>query len=36
MIDRVGNGVNNIHLYSMNRVDVAGDVFRNLGAILTA
>ncbi len=36
IIDLIANGVNNIHLYTMNRVDVAGDVFRNLGAILTA
>ena len=36
IIDLIANGVNNIHLYTMNRVDVAEDVFRNLGAILTA
>lgn len=34
IIDLIANGVNNIHLYTMNRVDVASDVFRNLGAIL--
>lgn len=34
IIDLIANGVNNIHLYTMNRVDVARDVFRNLGAIL--
>ena len=34
IIDLIANGVNNIHLYTMNRVDVAQDVFRNLGAIL--
>ncbi|NLI22123.1 MAG: methylenetetrahydrofolate reductase [NAD(P)H] [Clostridiales bacterium] len=34
MIDLIANGVNNIHLYTMNRADVARDVFRNLGAIL--
>ncbi len=36
IIDLIANGVNNIHLYTMNRVDVAQDVFRNLGAILSA
>lgn len=34
IIDLIANGVNNIHLYTMNRADVAADVFRNLGAIL--
>ena len=34
IIDLIANGVRNIHLYTMNRVDVAQDVFRNLGAIL--
>lgn len=34
IIDLIANGVNNIHLYTMNRVDVARDVFANLGAIL--
>ncbi|MDD3212759.1 MAG: methylenetetrahydrofolate reductase [NAD(P)H] [Eubacteriales bacterium] len=34
IIDLIANGVNNIHLYTMNRVDVAADVCRNLGAIL--
>ena len=36
IIDLIANGVNNIHLYTLNRVDVAGDVFRNLGAIAGA
>jgi methylenetetrahydrofolate reductase (NADPH) len=36
IIDLIANGVNNIHLYTMNRADVAADVFRNLGAILKA
>ncbi|MCE5343025.1 MAG: methylenetetrahydrofolate reductase [Eubacteriales bacterium] len=36
IIDLIANGVNNIHLYTMNRVDVAEDVFHNLGAIRTA
>ena len=36
IIDLIANGVNNIHLYTMNRADVAADVFRNLGAILNA
>ncbi len=34
IIDLIANGVNNIHLYTMNRVDVAQDVFRNLGSII--
>ena len=34
IIDLIANGVTNIHLYTMNRVDVAQDVFHNLGAIL--
>ena len=34
IIDLIANGVNNIHLYTMNRVDVAQDVFHNLGAII--
>ncbi len=34
IIDLIANGVNNIHLYTMNRVDVARDVFNNLGAII--
>ena len=35
IIDLIANGVNNIHLYTMNRVDVAQDVFRNLGSIIS-
>ena len=34
IIDLIANGVNNIHLYTMNRVDVAQDVFANLGPII--
>ncbi len=34
IIDLIANGFNNIHLYTMNRVDVASDVFANLGAII--
>ena len=34
IIDLIANGVNNIHLYTMNRADVAADVFHNLGAII--
>ena len=34
IIDLLANGINNIHLYTMNRVDVAQDVFHNLGAII--
>ena len=36
IIDLIANGVNNIHLYTMNREDVARDVFANLGAIVRA
>lgn len=35
IIDLIANGVNNIHLYTMNRADVAQDVFRNLGSIIS-
>lgn len=34
IIDLIANGISNIHLYTMNRADVAQDVFRNLGAII--
>ncbi len=34
IVDLIANGVNNIHLYTMNRVDVARDIFANLGAII--
>jgi methylenetetrahydrofolate reductase (NADPH) len=34
IIDLIANGIRHIHLYTMNRVDVAADVFRNLGAII--
>jgi methylenetetrahydrofolate reductase (NADPH) len=34
IVDLIANGVRHIHLYTMNRVDVAADVFRNLGAII--
>jgi methylenetetrahydrofolate reductase (NADPH) len=34
IVDLIANGVSNIHLYTMNRADVARDVFGNLGAIL--
>ena len=34
IVDLIANGVQNIHLYTMNRADVAQDVFHNLGAIL--
>ncbi len=34
IVDLIANGVRHIHLYTMNRADVAADVFRNLGAII--
>ena len=35
IIDLIANGVNHIHLYTMNRPDVAAAIFHNLGCILT-
>lgn len=34
IIDLIANGVTNIHLYTMNRPDVARAIFENLGPIL--
>lgn len=34
IVDLIANGVRHIHLYTMNRIDVAEDVFKNLGAII--
>ncbi|MFH1512185.1 MAG: methylenetetrahydrofolate reductase [Bacillota bacterium] len=34
IVDLIANGIRHIHLYTMNRADVAADVFRNLGAII--
>lgn len=33
IIDLIANGVNNIHIYTMNKPDVAGAIFHNLSAI---
>ena len=33
VIDLIANGVNNIHLYSMNRPDIAGAIMGNLSEI---
>ena len=33
IIDLVANGVNHIHIYTMNKPDVAGEIFRNLSEI---
>lgn len=33
MIDLIANGVNHVHIYTMNRPDVAGEIFRNLSEI---
>lgn len=34
IVDLIANGIRHIHLYTMNRADVAADVLRNLGAII--
>lgn len=34
IVDLIANGIRHIHLYTMNRADVAADVFKNLGAII--
>ena len=34
IVNLIANGIRHIHLYTMNRADVAADVFRNLGAII--
>lgn len=34
IIDLIANGVNNIHLYTMNKPDVAGEIFKNLSGII--
>ena len=36
IIDLFANGVNNVHVYSMNRPDVARSIRDNLSAILGA
>ena len=33
IIDLIANGVNNIHIYTMNKPDVAGAIFQNLSEI---
>lgn len=33
IIDLVANGVNHVHIYTMNKPDVAGEIFNNLSAI---
>ena len=33
IIDLIANGVNNIHVYSMNKPEVAAKIKENLGAI---
>ena len=35
IIDLIANGVNRIHLYTMNDPGVAGAIFANLGCIVT-
>lgn len=34
IIDLLANGVNNIHIYSMNRPDIAESIFNNLSQII--
>ena len=34
IIDLYANGINNIHVYSMNKPDVAEGIFRNVSAML--
>ncbi len=34
IVDLIANGVNHIHVYSMNKPDVAADILKNLGSIL--
>lgn len=33
IIDLIANGVNHIHIYTMNKPSVAGEIFRNLSDI---
>lgn len=35
IIDLLANGVNNIHIYSMNRPDIAAQIFANLSEIIS-
>ena len=34
IIDLAANGVNNIHIYTMNKPDVAGSIMKNLSEII--
>lgn len=34
IIDLIANGINNIHIYSMNRPDIAGSIINNLSEII--
>jgi methylenetetrahydrofolate reductase (NADPH) len=34
IVDLIANGVNHIHVYSMNKPDVAADILKNLGSII--
>ena len=36
IIDLLANGVKNIHIYSMNRPDVAAAIIKNLSEIIKA
>ena len=34
IIDLMANGINHIHIYTMNRPDVAGSIIKNLSEII--
>ena len=34
IIDLIANGVNHIHIYTMNRPEIAGEILRNLSDIV--
>ena len=36
IIDLIANGVTNIHLYTMNKPDIAGAIFANLSDIIVS
>ena len=33
IIDLIANGVNNVHIYTMNKPDIAESIFQNLSEI---
>ena len=34
MIDLIANGVKNVHIYTMNKPDVAGSIMQNLSEMI--